>query len=327
MATTIADQKADIRRIPVKDVRDNPDALRGVSRRGEEFPLLKASIAQTGLLYPITVREMRDASTGQEYYSLIDGLQRFTACSELGHSDILARVLDTDEAGVLEAQIVANLRNVKTKPAEFAHGCKKMLLMNPTMTSSELAQRLSITQQWLDKTLKLNDLTEDVKALVDSNQIPISNGAALALLPVSEQLNYVDRAQTMGTVQFTAAISSRLKEIRAARREGRDPANDQFKPVPTMRKLPQIKDEYENPVVCDSVLKDMNASTAKDGWVAAITWVLNMDPKSQQEAIAKEARRIEIQKEAAEKRKRERAEQKMKDAAMAQQDILHAASK
>ncbi len=77
------------------------------------------------MLLPITVREVRDPDTGQKYYSLIDGLHRYNAAQDAGLEEIPCHVLTMDELQVLEAQLMANVHKVETRPVEYIEAARR----------------------------------------------------------------------------------------------------------------------------------------------------------------------------------------------------------
>lgn len=314
-----------LKHIPVKSIRENPEALRGVNRKDEEWQLLRDSVEKHGVLTPIIVREISDPETGESYFGLVDGLQRFTAASELGLPEIPANIVDKDESEVIETQFIANAKRIQTKPAEYARAILHILERNPLLTKRELSQRLSMTESWLDNLLKLNELEPALQKLVDEGAICAANGISLAKLPPEEQMANMDLAQTMGAAEFTKRIALRVKEINEAKRKGRDAAPQEWQPFPHPRKPAEIKEEFENPRIGAELVKKMGCKNAVDGFKAGIAWVCQMDPVSVEALRQKEEDRKLKAKEANEKKKAERQQQKEQQAADRKAELLQTA--
>lgn len=305
----VADQeKWDQRSIPIADVREGSEALRGVDRSSPEYIELKDSIKSKGILLPILVREIKDQESGRTIFQIVDGLQRFTAMSELGAKAIPANVVDLSEGEVFEAQLIANAKRVVTKPAAFSSHMVKILGQNPMLTRAELGNKLSVSTEWINSHLNLTKLHPKIAELVDDQKIVVSNALAMSKLPQEEQIDLLDLAQTQSPSEFAARASSRLKEIREAARKGRDPSKREYTPVAVVRKPASIKSEHENAAVFREVLTKVDAKTPEDGWKAAIAWVLQVDPITIELKKREEMDREQKRAADAERRKKEKEE-------------------
>lgn len=295
--------------IPISEIKENPAALRAVNRQSESYLGLVDSIKQTGVLNAISVRQKTDAETGESYYELVDGLHRFSASKDAGLEVIPATVLSLDDAQVLEAQVMANVHKVETRPAEYSRQLRRILTMNPLMTEAELAQKLSKSPSWISDRLGLNKIVdENIADLINKSKINLSNAYALAKLPPEEQADFVDRAMTLSPDEFVPAVHARVKEIRDAKRSGADAGAAEFVPVAHLQKLKDIKDELDSGAIC----KALGAKDVKS-FNLAIAWVLHLDPKSVEAQKAKDEERKAAREEAKKKKAAEKAEKKAQD--------------
>jgi ParB/RepB/Spo0J family partition protein len=303
-------------------IMESEVALRGVDRQSEDYMNLLQSIRKEGVLKPILLREI--VQDGVMHYGLIDGLQRFTAAKDSAQIDIPAHIIDIEEADLMQAQIIANLHKVETKPAQYSLQLRRLLSQNPLLTKSELAEQLSTTPKWVDDRLSLTKLHSDIQKLVDSGELRLANAYALAKLPIEEQLEYLDRAITDKTTEFTGLIAQRIKSIRDARRAGKDPDQQQgFAPLARLQRLGDVKDEYDNWSVMSAILKEMNVKTLEDSWKAAITWVLNLDPISIENQKAKYEQKKKEREDSRERAKIEREKQRQEEAVKKQTDLMN----
>lgn len=310
----MAEQERKLIHIPLSKIRENPVALRSVNRTTEEYLGLVDSIKKDGVLNPILVREVKDAESGEMVYGLIDGLHRFTASTDAGKETIPAQVVSMEDAEVLEAQVLANVHKVETKPVEYSKQLTRILAQNPLMPMSELAMRLSKSPAWLNERLGLVKLEAGVASLVDEGKINLSNAYALAKLPVEDQAAYLERAMTMTPQEFVPTVGARVKEIREAKRQGRSTAPGEFTPVPHLRKVSELKEEMEQAAAAKVLTKELGITDAAEGFQLGIKWALHMDAQSVAIAKQKDADR---QKEAAEKkaaREKDRHEKQLKEA-------------
>lgn len=271
----------DLRKVLISQIRENPVALRTVNRQSEEYLGLVASIREKGFFGAITVRPRVDQETKEEYYELIDGLHRFSAAKDAGISEIGVDVVPLDEDQMLEAQIMANIHKIETRPVEYSQQLKRILARNPLMTESDLAKRLGKSPQWINQRLGLNKIDNtQITELINNGQITLSNAYALAKLPTEEMPNFIDRAITQTPDEFIPLVNARVKEIKDARRQGQDAAKVQFQPVAHLRKLKEVKTELESPEIGPKLVKATKTKTAEAGFLLGIAWILHMDPMS-----------------------------------------------
>ena len=227
--------KTEMKHVPLGLIREPDEALRKVDPDKEEYVGLVESIRVRGVMNPITVRELKDEDTGDIVYGLVDGLHRFSASKDVGLDTIPSHVISCEDGELIEARIMANVHKIETKPVEYSRALLKILQNNPLMSKNDLASRLAKTGAWISERLGLLKLTDGIGSLVDEGKIGLSNAYALAKLPQEEQDEFVDRAMTMTPQQFTPTVNARVKELRDARRKGRDAAPEEFQPVPLLR--------------------------------------------------------------------------------------------
>jgi ParB/RepB/Spo0J family partition protein len=313
----------ELRSVPLVDIRPNEVALRAVNRESESYLGLVESIRQKGFLGAITVRVREDEESGEEYLELIDGLHRFTASKDAGLEEINVNIVDLDTDQVLEAQIMANVHKVETKPVQYSHQLIRILARNPLMTEAELANKLGKSPAWIGQRLGLTKIeNEELQKLIDEGKICLSNAYALAKLPVDEQNDFVDRAMTLSPDEFVPAANARAKELRDAKRQGKDAGDVEFQPTVHLQKLADLKTEMASGqiagVLCDGL------STAEEGFNMAIKWALHMDPQSVEAQRAKDEERKRLKAEQKQKREAEKLKKKAEKAAKAQAEVEEA---
>ena len=310
--------------VPLPQIRENPVALRSVNRESESYLGLVDSMRQKGFLGAITVREKMDAETGDSFFELVDGLHRYNAAKDAGLTNINVDVVDLSDDETLEAQVMANIHKVETRPVEYSQQLRRILTRNPLMTEAELASTLGKSAQWIKERLGLNKIVnEEIQTLIDEGKIGLANAYALAKLPPEEQHAWVDRAMTNPPDEFIPAANNRVKEIREAKRKGQDAADATFNPVAFMQKMKEVKAENETPKIGPVICKSNGAKTAEQGFALAVAWTLHLDPESATEQARKDEERKAERSEAKQKRDADRANKKAekssKDAATAAQ--------
>jgi len=296
--------------VNLSEIRENDVALRTVNRTSEEYLGLCESIRSKGFIGAISVRERTD-DDGSSYYELIDGLHRFNASKDVGLSTINVDVVDLNEDQVLEAQIMANIHKVETKPIEYTRQLKRILTRNPLMTEAELAAKLGKSSAWIAGRLSLNKLgSEQAKTLVDEGKIGLSNAYALAKLPPEEQADWIDRAMTLAPDEFIPQTTERLKQIREDRKAGRDSKPATFAAVAHLQKLKALKEEVETGAVGSTLCSKYSVANALDGFAMGVKWALHLDPDSVAVQKAKDEERAAQREEKKAARDAERAAKK-----------------
>lgn len=323
--------------VPISEIRENPVALRSVNRKGQEFVGLKQSIAQIGVQNAITLQRREDPETGEKYFELCDGLQRFTASKELGNSTIPAQVVSLDQATTLRAQVISNFHRVKTRPMEMTKQLQRLLAMDCLLTEADLAKQLGATPKWIQDRLGLTKITNpEISRLVNDGDIVLASAYALAKLPPEEQMNFLQAAVTEPPKEFVALVEARAKEIKEAARKGKDPAPAAFVAQPHLQKLSVIKTELADGAVGQAtanrlheagVIKAEEIAAAAAGFAEGIKWVSQMDAASVAAAEAKWEQKRKDREEAKRKKAMEKAQkQAAKDEAKAKKSAQAAAA-
>lgn len=302
-----------LRRVRLLDIRENKTALRECNRETPEYKELLSSVKKVGVIQTITVRECVDSQTQAKYYGLVDGLQRFTAAKDAGLDSLDVKVITADDLEVLTTQLVLNIQRIETKPAEYSKQLSRMLVMNPTLTMTELSDMIGKSATFIYERLSLLKLDNKIAKLVDEGKINLPNAYALAKLPPEEQGAFTDRALTQTPQEFIPQTSARLKEIRDANRKGQDAAPAVFTPQPHQRKLTELKEEFTNPKVGSALVAAAGITDAAGGFALGVKWALHMDQDSIAQAKAKDEARKKDAEEAKARRADER-EQKAKAA-------------
>jgi ParB/RepB/Spo0J family partition protein len=316
-------EKNPLLHIDLDHIEDNPNALRKVDLEDVKFEQLVASVGNVGILSPIAVTDALDPhgnpktdASGNKIYRLVDGLHRLTAAREAGLTSIPAQVLKVTEAQAMADQLIANAHKIETKPWQYSQHLVRILMRDQTITINELADKLSMDAGWLNKRLGLVHLCEEIGKLVDEEKITVSNAVELAKLqPASEQLAFKDRAMSEQPQTFVPAVKERIKELKAAKREGRKPGEVEFVAVPHLRKPGEVKAEYEKPTVIPQLVKAAGITDPVEAALFALKWFVHMDEASVAESRAKfEAQQAKV---AAEK-ERKKVEKLKANAAKAQ---------
>lgn len=305
--------------IPTSDVRPNVVALRGVNREGSAFQGIVDSIRLQGVLNPISVRARKDEATGADYYEIVDGLHRFTAATEAGLTEIPTLVVDFNDDQILEAQLMANIHRVDTRPVEYSNQLKRILSRNTYMTEAELATKLGVSAGYIKERLGLTKITnKEVQEAIDGGKIPLTCAYAMAKLPESEQVDFMARAMTQPPAEFIPAVTQRVKEIADSKRKGADAAPAEFQPVAFLKKMGDLKSVAADTSTAERLLALNGITSPVEAFQLALKWALHLDPEAVEKQKAENEARKKANEASAAARKAERDAKKATEASNAQ---------
>lgn len=190
--------------VPLSKVEPRADQPRS-SFKDEALNELADSIAQYGLIQPITVRKLQSG-----YYQIIAGERRWRASRLAGLDEVPVRVISADDRRVAELALVENLQREDLNPIEEAQGYKT-LMEEYGLTQEEAARSVGKSRPAITNTLRLLSLSEPVRKLVEDGKL--SSGHARALLPVQEPKLQLELAQKV----IAGGLSVRKTEQLAAK--------------------------------------------------------------------------------------------------------------
>ena len=157
----------------------NPDLVH--SMKTDWQVSLSDSIQQVGLLHPIVVRPK------EQYFELVAGSRRLSACKSLGWQKILCHVVDLSDKEAYEISLIENVQRKTIEPLEEAHAFKKYIIEHGWGGVTELAHRIGKSPSYVEKRLKLLQLPRDVIQSISSRDISPAVAFELAMLKSDEE--------------------------------------------------------------------------------------------------------------------------------------------
>ena len=141
---------------------------------------LAESIREHGIIQPLTVRKL---SSG--YYQIIAGERRWRAARLAGLSEVPVNIIEADDRKAMELAMIENLQRDDLNPMEEAEGYRA-LVEQYDMTQEQAAARVGKSRSAVANAMRLLNLSSEIRALVENEQL--SAGHARALLPLSPAL-------------------------------------------------------------------------------------------------------------------------------------------
>lgn len=133
---------------------------------------LAASIREHGIIQPIVVRK-----NGKKY-EIVAGERRYRAAKNAGLTEVPVIVKDFDEQQMMEVAILENLQREDLTPIEEAEAYNS-LIVKLKFTQDDLAKRLGKSRPHIANLIRLLQLPEDIRELVNNGKLTMGHGRAL----------------------------------------------------------------------------------------------------------------------------------------------------
>ena len=167
----------------------------------EELQNLALSIAQYGIIQPITVRKVGDM------YRIIAGERRWRAARMAGLSEIPVVIMDVDEQKSAEMALVENIQRENLNPIEEAEAIEA-LMDEFGLTQDEASKRIGRSRSSVANLLRLLDLPDSVREYVSSGAL--SAGHAKAILSLENKDRTEEAAKTVIAAEMSVRDTEKL---------------------------------------------------------------------------------------------------------------------
>ena len=183
--------KSPYQMLPIHKVEPNPNQPRR-DFDPEELQSLADSIAQHGVVQPLTVRELANG-----YYQIIAGERRWRAARIAELREIPAVIIDADDRKVMELALIENLQRQDLNPVEEALGYQT-LMQEYGLTQDDAAKQVGKSRPAVANALRLLNLTEKVLEMVRTGSL--SAGHARAVLSLKSEKLQEQAAQKIAAL-------------------------------------------------------------------------------------------------------------------------------
>ena len=153
---------------------------------------LADSITAQGVVQPIVVRPLDGGR-----YELIAGERRWRATQLAGLSDIPAVVKELDDQTAAAISLIENIQREDLNPLEESRALQR-LIDEFAMTHQQVAEAVGRSRTSVTNLLRLKDLNDDVKTLVDEKRLEMGHARALLALNGTEQSMIAHRVADRG---------------------------------------------------------------------------------------------------------------------------------
>jgi ParB family chromosome partitioning protein len=173
-------QEGDLRRLPVDLVRRGRYQPR-VDMHPDSLEDLANSIKAQGVVQPIVVKP-----AGNGGYEIIAGERRWRAAQLAGLQEIPAVVRDVPDQTAMAMALIENIQREDLNPMEEANALQR-LIREFQLTHQEVAEAVGRSRAAVSNLLRLLELNDDVKRLVEQGQLEMGHARALLVLKDAAQ--------------------------------------------------------------------------------------------------------------------------------------------
>ncbi|HKU14829.1 MAG TPA: ParB/RepB/Spo0J family partition protein [Steroidobacteraceae bacterium] len=206
-----------------------------IDMRPETLQELADSIKAQGVVQPIVVRPLEDdAAAGHaRRYEIIAGERRWRAAQLAGLHEIPAVVRRVADEAAIAMALIENIQRENLNPLEEARALDR-LITEFEMTHATAAEAVGRSRAAVSNLLRLLELCDEVKTLVEHRELEMGHARALLALEARRQQAEVGAlvAQKKLSVRETEALVKRLTAQPQAAGEESAPRVD-----PNIRKL------------------------------------------------------------------------------------------
>ena len=176
----------ELARIPV-DLLQRGRYQPRLDMRPESLQELADSIRAQGVVQPIVVRPVAAQRTGEPLrYEIIAGERRWRAAQMAGLHDLPAVIRHVPDDAAMAMSLIENIQRENLNPLEEARALDR-LIREFEMTHQSAADAVGRSRAAVSNLLRLLELADEVKALVEQRQLEMGHARALLGFTVARQ--------------------------------------------------------------------------------------------------------------------------------------------
>jgi len=204
-----------------------------IDMRQETLQELADSIRAQGVIQPIVVRPLNDNTPGKPLrYEIIAGERRWRAAQLAGLHEIPAVIRRIPDEAAVAMALIENIQREDLNPLEEARALER-LIKEFDMTHQTAADAVGRSRAAVSNLLRLLDLPDEIKKLVETRQIEM--GHARALLGLSNARRQAEIAQQVANKGLSVRETEAL--VRRVEKDAAEPEVAAAKPDPNIKRL------------------------------------------------------------------------------------------
>ena len=222
---TAAEDAEGFKNLPIEHLQRGQYQPR-VDMRQESLEALAESIKAQGVVQPIVARPI-SKKDGIQRYEIIAGERRWRAAQIAGLADIPAVIRDVPDESAIAMALIENIQRENLNPLEEARALDR-LIREFDLTHAEAAKAVGRSRASVSNLLRLQDLSEKVKPLLEDRQIEMGHARALlAIANANQQLEAAQKIVKQGlSVRATEKFIKQMLEGSGSKPGKKSPAQN-----------------------------------------------------------------------------------------------------
>ena len=190
-----------------------------IDMRPESLSELAESIKAQGLVQPILVRPLpRPSFQESQRYEIIAGERRWRAAQMAGLTEMAAVIRDVPDDAAVAMALIENIQREDLNPLEEARALHR-LVEEFGLTHQSAAEAVGRSRAAVSNLLRLMDLADEVKDLIETRRLEMGHGRAL--------LGLTGRRQQIEVATLVAKKELSVRETEALVRRLMSPATQE----------------------------------------------------------------------------------------------------
>jgi len=224
--TEAAARTSDLRHLPV-DVMQRGKYQPRTDMRTDSLDELAASIRAQGVVQPIVVRPV-----AENRYEIIAGERRWRAAQIAGLHEVPVVVRDVPDQTAMAMALIENIQREDLNPMEEATALQRLIL-EFELTHQEAAEAVGRSRVAVSNLLRLFDLNDVVKRMLETGDLGMGHARALLGLQGDAQIEAARRVVKKGmSVRETEQLVRHAQSPSAKR-----PSSKRIEDDPDVRRL------------------------------------------------------------------------------------------
>ena len=207
-----------LRQIPVEQLQRGQYQPR-VDIRQDTLEDLASSIKAQGVVQPIVARPIE--GRGRVRYEIVAGERRWRAAQLAGLAEVPAVVREIPDEAAIAMALIENIQRENLNPLEEARALDR-LIREFDLTHAEAAEAVGRSRAAVSNLLRLQDLSDKVKPMLESRELEM--GHARALLGIADAMQQFDAARQVVRKGLSVRETERLVKRMLDKSAGKKPS-------------------------------------------------------------------------------------------------------
>lgn len=216
---------------------------------------LAESIKQQGIMQPIVVRSIAEGR-----YEIIAGERRWRAAQMAGMDRVPTIIKDVPDEAAIAMALIENIQRENLNAMEEAIALQR-LQDEFELTQAEVAQAVGKSRSTVTNLLRLINLTEEVRLMLENGDLEMGHGRAMLTLTDTQQTEVAKQIESKSlSVRQTEALVRKLQNENTSSTGN---ASKETKDRDVVRLQEEISEKIGAPVSIDHSVKGKGKLTIK----------------------------------------------------------------